>query len=220
GVRNARVVLVDPARVRSVLTASWLNQMGWDDVYVLEPEGSDGLAGWPVERGPRVRQWPGFKAWQTISPATLHAQLGDAGTLVLDLSTSLQFRERHLPGASWAVRARLDQARAALPQPRMLVLTSSDDVLAHFAAPEASALWPRAEIRVLDGGNAAWLAAGLATESGITRATTTLDDVWYKPYDHEHGEDYEKHARAYLTWEVALVDQIARDPTIRFRDYR
>ena len=39
GVRNAHVVLIDPARVRSVMTASWLNQMGWDHVYVLEPYG-------------------------------------------------------------------------------------------------------------------------------------------------------------------------------------
>ena len=49
--------------------------------------------------------------------------------------------------------------------------------------------------------------------------TTTLDDVWYKPYDHEHESDYEKHARAYLDWEVALVEQIRRDPAIRFRAY-
>src|SRR5207237_2594960 len=30
GVRNARVVLLDPERVRAVMTASWLNQMGWN----------------------------------------------------------------------------------------------------------------------------------------------------------------------------------------------
>ena len=53
----------------------------------------------------------------------------------------------------------------------------------------------------------------------MTQPTTTLDDVWYKPYDHEQEGDYEKHARAYLSWEVALVDQIKRDPTIRFRAY-
>ena len=35
----------------------------------------------------------------------------------------------------------------------------------------------------------------------------------------EHGADYEKHARAYLDWEVALVEQIKRDPAIRFRAY-
>src|SRR5262245_59802232 len=36
GVRNARVVLVDWELVRAVMTASWLNQMGWDDVHVLQ----------------------------------------------------------------------------------------------------------------------------------------------------------------------------------------
>jgi hypothetical protein len=47
--------------------------------------------------------------------------------------------------------------------------------------------------------------------------TTERDDVWYKPYD--HASDYKKHARDYLDWEVALVEQIKRDPTIRFRAY-
>jgi len=101
-----------------------------------------------------------------------------------------------------------------------LVLTSEDGRLAHLAAPEAAALWPGARVQVLAGGNAAWNAAGLPAERGIgANATTTLDDVWYKPYDHEHGADYEKHARAYLDWEVALVEQIRRDPAIRFRAY-
>ena len=118
------------------------------------------------------------------------------------------------------MRARLDAAREKLGEATALVLTSDDGLLAHLAAPEAAALWPRARVQVLAGGNAAWFAAGLPAESGIgANATTTLDDVWYKPYDHEHGADYEKHARAYLDWEVALVDQIKRDPAIRFRAY-
>ena len=59
GVRNARIVLIDPARVRSVMTASWLNQMGWSDVYVLEPEGEDGFAGWRDRARPaRARRSP------------------------------------------------------------------------------------------------------------------------------------------------------------------
>jgi 3-mercaptopyruvate sulfurtransferase SseA len=74
-------------------------------------------------------------------------------------------------------------------------------------------------VKVLEGGNKAWRAAGLAVESGMKKPTTALDDVWYKPYDHEAGADYEKHARAYLDWEVALVEQIKRDPAIRFRTY-
>jgi rhodanese-related sulfurtransferase len=209
GVRNSRVVLVDPERVRSVMTASWLNQMGWEEVYVLEPEGADGFAGWPTERGPRKKPVRGFRAWATTSDVE--------GATVLDLSTSLRFRARHVPGAWWAVRSRLEEAKRKLPHPTSLVLTSDDGVLAHLAAPEAAALWPGVGVKVLEGGNAAWFAAGRPAEAGMERATTALDDVWYKPYDHEHGSDYEKHARAYLSWEVALVDQIRRDPTIRFR---
>jgi len=209
GVRNARVVLVDPERVRSVMTASWLNQMGWDEVYVLEPEGAEGFAGWPTESGPRKKPVLGFKAWKTTPEAE--------GATVLDLSTSLRFRARHVPGAWWGVRSRLAEARKKIGELKHLVLASDDGVLAHLAAPEAAALWPGARVRVLEDGNAAWFAAGRPTEAGMERATTALDDVWYKPYDHEHGSDYEKHARAYLSWEVALVDQIRRDPTIRFR---
>ena len=217
GVRNAHVVLIDPARVRSVMTASWLKQMGWEHVYVLEPEGEDGFAGWPVEGGPRWREIPGYQPWRTIGRNDLAARLTEPGVVVVDLATSLKFRERHIPDAWWAVRSRLDQARAVLADVQALVLTSDDGVLAHLATPEAAALWPQADVRVLEGGNAAWFAAGLATETGIANATSALDDVWYKPYD--HAQDYEKHARAYLTWEVALVDQIRRDPTIRFRSY-
>jgi len=47
------------------------------------------------------------------------------------------------------------------------------------------------------------------------RASTARDDVWYKPYDHEAS--FEQHARDYLAWEVALIEQIKRDPTIRFQ---
>jgi hypothetical protein len=113
------------------------------------------------------------------------------------------------------VRSRLDEARSKIGKARALVLTSEDGSLAHLAAPEAAAFWQ--DVKVLEGGNAAWFAAGKPTESGVARATTTRDDVWYKPYD--HASDYEKHAREYLDWEVALVEQIKRDPTIRFKSY-
>src|SRR5262245_3591452 len=198
GVRNARVVLVDPELVRAIMTASWLNQMGWNDVHVLEdPE--------LTESGPRQPKIPGTPPWRTVSAIP-------QGAAVLDLSTSLRFHKAHIPGAWWGVRSRLPQAKAAIGDVPSLVLTSEDGVLAHLAAPEAATLF--ANVVVLEGGNAAWKGA---TESGVERATTTRDDVWYKPYD--HSADYLKHARDYLDWEVALVEQIKRDPTIRFRAY-
>ena len=206
GVRNARVVLVDPERVRAVMTASWLNQMGWDEVWVLE----GGFEGWETGSGPRAKRVPGLRDWKKISELP-------AGATVVDLSTSLRFRERHVPGAWWAVRSRLEEARRRIGEAREIVLTSEDGVLAQLAAPEAAELWPQAQVRSLEGGNAAWFAAQRPVEAGIERATTALDDVWYKPYD--HGADYEKHAREYLSWEVGLVEQIKRDPAIRFKEF-
>ncbi len=199
GVRHARLVLIDPQRVRAVMTASWLNQMGWHDVYVLS-----NLAGLDIETGPR-KPFSKFKPWAiTTQP----------GGTVLDFSTSLRFHHQHIPGAWWVVRSRLKEAREKIGEHRMLLLTSEDGVLAHLAAPEVQALWPKAQILVLDGGNAAWKGAW---ESGSERVTTVRDDVWYKPYDHEAG--FEQHARDYLAWEVALIEQIKRDPTIRFQRY-
>jgi rhodanese-related sulfurtransferase len=197
GVRNARVVLVDPDLVRAIMTASWLNQMGWNDVYVLEDAEL-------TESGARKPRIPGTPPWRTVSAIP-------QGAAVLDLSTSLRFHHRHIPGAWWGVRSRLEEAKAAIGN-LPVVLTSEDGVLAHLAAPEAALLFP--EVHVLEGGNAAWNGP---TESGVERATTTRDDVWYKPYD--HGADYLKHARDYLDWEVALVEQIKKDPTIKFRTY-
>jgi hypothetical protein len=190
--------------------------MGWDDVFVLEPEGANGFGDLPLARGAHVPRVPGLQR----APEIDAAQLVRVRATVLDLSTSLKFRARHVPGAWWAVRSRLVEARSRLGEATELVLTSEDGVLAQLAAPEAAALWPQARVQVLAGGNAVWFAAGLPAESGIgANATTALDDVWYKPYDHEHGADYEKHARAYLDWEVALVEQIKLDPAIRFRAY-
>jgi rhodanese-related sulfurtransferase len=198
GVRNARVVLVDPDLVRAIMTASWLNQMGWNDVYVLEDAEL-------VESGSRKPRIPGTPPWQTVSAIP-------EGAAVLDLSTSLRFHKAHIPGAWWGVRSRLSEARSAIGDVPSLVLTSEDGTLAHLAAPEAATLF--SNVLVLEGGNAAWRGP---TESGVERATTTRDDVWYKPYDHD--ADYKKHAQDYLDWEVALVEQIKRDPTIRFRAF-
>ena len=200
GVRHARLVLVDPQRVRAVMTASWLNQMGWHDVYVLH-----NLAGLEIQTGPHKSPLK-FKPWAITTQA--------AGSTVLDFSTSLRFHYRHIPGAWWAVRSRLKEAREKIGEHRVLLLTSEDGVLAHLAAPEVQALWPKAQVLVLDGGNAAWKGTW---ESGHERSTTARDDVWYKPYDHEAG--FEQHARDYLAWEVALLEQIKRDPTIRFQKF-
>src|SRR5262249_36591519 len=215
-VRNARIVLTDPERVRAIMTASWLIQLGWKEVFVLAPEGYDGFSGWPVARAPeRGAVAGGLQPWPTIAAAAWFQRMrGQSDCAAIDFGASLRHRNKHVPHAWWAVRARLPEVKKFVFNPRALLLTSDDGLVAQLSAPEAAALWPNAEVLVLEGGNAAWLAAGLPVETGLDRATTAADDVWYKPYDHP-GDVLKQHMQDYLDWEVALVEQIRRDPTIK-----
>src|SRR5205807_7973492 len=45
--RNARIVLVDDDGVRAVMTGTWLAQMGWPEIYMLQ----GGVAGRELVRG-------------------------------------------------------------------------------------------------------------------------------------------------------------------------
>ena len=69
----------------------------------------------------------------------------------------------------------------------------------------------------LDGGSESWFAEDGAAESGLTHIVGATDDIWYKPYEHRGAQ--EKFMRDYLTWEVALVEQIERDGTTRFQAF-
>jgi len=211
GVRNPRLVLVDDTEVRATMTASWLLQLGWPEVAIL----AGGIGDLPQVQGSRTSHVLGVRPATTIAPQTLAPLLNDSSLAVLDLSTSLDYRSAHIPGAWWAVRARLQEALDALPRPSHLVLTSGDGVLAQLAAPEAQALQPDLRVQVLADGNRAWFDAGLASEAGMLRPLTEQDDAWYKPYEHPEADP--SSMQGYLTWEVDLVPQIARDGDARFR---
>ncbi len=216
GTQNARLVLVDDDGVRATMTASWLRQLGWTDAVVL----ASALEGPALVLGAgEVERVDAELIVASLSVDELAGRLAEekvSETTVLDLGTSLKYREKgHIPGAWWGVRSRLEVARAAIGEVRTLVLASSDGRVAALAAPEARRLWPEADVLVLEGGNRAWNHAGRAMEPGFTRPTTEANDVWYKPYDHDDGEPA-VHMQSYLTWEIALVDQLDRDPTVRF----
>ena len=207
--RHARIVLFDSERVRAVMTASWLIQLGWREVHVY-----DGAIGdWPVETGPRPAPAPEIELRETIGPDDIAP-----GDYILDLSDSLTYRRGHVPGARWGLRTRLDEALP--PDSERIVLYADDDRMAHLAAGDLSCLEIDNKIVVLAGGLKAWRAAGRPIEpdgGAMTLATTEPNDVWYKPYDTD--EEVRAKMEEYLVWEVALVEQIARDGTVSFRKY-
>jgi rhodanese-related sulfurtransferase len=208
GVWGARIVLVDDTGVRARMTASWLRRMGWD-AAVLD-YGLDGAA---LEKGmPAIDTSMFLLAGPepaTISPQQLQA---DRSVVVVDLALSRRHREGHIPGAWFAIRARLGQALDKLPASGNLVLTSEDGIVARYGAAEIGARRP---VKVLAGGTAAWAADGLPLETGMAKPADEPDDVALSARD--RPAERERFMREYLAWEIDLVNQIARDEDCRFR---
>jgi rhodanese-related sulfurtransferase len=207
GTLGSRIVLVDDAEVRAVMTASWLRQMGWKDVHVLVEAGSETDRPAPIVLGAAAQ------AELRITAAELAELMAKDDAVVIDLSLSREYRKAHIPGAWFAIRARLAPALKKIPSRGTIVLTSEDGVLAGLAAPEALPLTGR-PVRYLDGGNAAWRVDGRPLTTDDVRMADEAVDAWLKPY--ERKGDTTKAMAEYLSWEVDLLDRIARDGTTNF----
>jgi rhodanese-related sulfurtransferase len=206
GTLGARIVLVDDAEVRAVLTASWLKQMGWKDVSVLVETGTEkGVPPLPIFGAPPPPE-------RAVDRAELQALIGKDGATVIDLSLSRDYRKGHIPGAWFAIRSRLARAIPKITMHGEVVLTSEDGILAGLAVSEASAL-TKLPVRYLKGGNAAWRAAGYPLSSDARMADEAVD-AWLKPY--ERTGDTKSAMSEYLAWETDLLPRIARDGTCSF----
>lgn len=200
------------------MTASWLRQMGWNEVRVLRSEECSGMT---LASGLHQPAVLGFRPQATLSADRLHTCLAEKTTIVLDFSTSLEYRRGHIPSAWWALRGRLqtvvEQLQALPVTPTRLICTAAQDALAHLAAADLAALCPQSmnlTIAVLAGGNAAWREAGYPFSQDDEQFTSEPNEVWYKPYEHRGA--VEQAMRDYLTWEVNLVEQIERDGDASF----
>ncbi len=215
GVWGARVVLVDREGVRAPMTAAWLRRMGWDAV-VLE----EGFAGAALEEGFPAPDAARFALAgpepQILAPADLAAAMRRTpSAVVVDLALSTRHRAGHIPGAWFAIRARLASALGKLPGEGDLVFTSEEGTLARFAAAEIGKAHGRRPA-VLAGGTAAWREAGLPLDEGMGPLASEPDDVALSARDRP-PEERERRMREYLEWEIGLAERIAHDADCRFR---
>ena len=218
GARNATIVLHDNDGVRATMTAHWLMQMGWNDVHVLDhkPVSTD----LTTDAEPRFPKGFAVPTPASVTPAELHKSL--AATLAIDLDTSLRYRDGHVPGAWFAVRANLARTIPEMlkqqPGVTRIVLISPDGEIAALAAGEAKAAGGGLPVAILAGGMKDWRDASLGVESGHTRMADPPTDVWYRPYDFK--ENIEAAMQQYLDWEVDLVPQVKRDGDARFTVFK
>lgn len=218
-VRGARVVLVDGAAfdpatdgVRARMAGGWLRQLGGWDVFVLES-----AAGLRTAEGAGATDCPEAAAIKadTVDPAQLMAGLADGAAQVVQFSRSVDFRDAHIPGALWGVRTRLAALAPRLAPDRPVVIAAADEPIGRLAVPELKALLPNTPVRLLAGGLAAWHRAGLPLRADRQDPPDeACIDFYLRAYDRNSG--VEAAMREYLSWEIDLVHEVARDGDARF----
>ena len=149
-----------------------------------------------------------------MTAASLRQRMQAGGVSVVDVDWSRDYREGHIPGAWYGIRARLDAILPQLPSSDTVVFTSGDGILARLAAADAREI-ASVPVLALDGGTAAWRKAGFPLEQGATRMATAPDDIRLRA--REQTGNVEDAMRAYLSWEIDLADQMATDDDQRFR---
>ena len=213
-VRGARLVLCDDDGTRAHMSASWLAQMGWE-VHVVEGlQASDfSQPGHPLpcDPAPTARVMP-------VDARTLRAWQDETATrtVVLDLGTAAAFVKGHVPGAHWVLRSQLAQALSSLGAAQRWVLVCADGRASRQAVADVRALRaPEQGVWWLEGGQAAWTAAGFALTPGEQGVLSPRIDRYRRPYE---GTDNPVEAmQGYLDWEFGLVAQLGRDGTHHFR---
>ena len=209
---GARIVLSDDDGIRATAVALWPRRMGWREVAVIA--GGAGAAG--VEVGPEraITTVPADAAY--VSAQTLKALLDRGKVLVIDLATSRDYRNGHIPDAWFVVRSRLQRMLGSLPRAETVVLTSEDGILAAFASKDEVAF--EGAVRVLEGGTASWRQAGYALSKSLDRFIDEADDVLLKPSELNEGRDAAM--REYLSGTQGLLEKVRRDGTLHFAALR
>jgi rhodanese-related sulfurtransferase len=206
GVRNARIVMIDGGEnVRAPMVASWLKQLGCD-ACVLEGGVRSGLKGRPAAQ-------PALPELPAISAADLKRMLDASACTVFNLGASMLFRRAHIPGSRWSTRVRL--AADAQYEKRTIVLTAEDGDLAHLAA---TALLDAgiSDIKLYEGGVAAWTKAGYTTESSPD-SPPDAECIDYLFFVHNRHAGNREAMRRYLAWETGLIAQLDEQEKASFR---
>lgn len=203
-VRPAEIVFVSDSYIRAAVTAYWFAEMGIQTVSVLD----GGVEGWTaadntLETGAHPAPVLGMEQVEqrvTLAPPDDVITLVDESkTEVIDIDASWRFSQQHLPDARWVDRYDLDTVLDESSE--HVVLTSHDGTAAELAA--AAIDWERGrQLTVLDGGVAAWAAAGHPTETGDPDGV--IMDDFEKPW--HQGEEA---MRAYLEWELEMGEEFA-----------
>ena len=172
---NANLCLIDDgSSARAEITASWMKQLGWNDVVILK-QWCD-LAG--LESGAEIRtiSKSNISESQLINASRLKQLLDNCDAAVIDVSHSSDYRLGHITGAYWTLRSALPESISGLAEYSNLVITDTDGLMAQFVAQELK-LFTNKNVYVLKDGNAAWIADGLSISDGMDNVLCEVNDI-------------------------------------------
>ena len=206
-VHNSTIVFCCDGKARATHTASWYRQFGIREVYAVDGGTSAWVtAGHELEKGMEPDVPVGLAEARAkvrlLSPLELQSSKPGA---VLFVDTSQEFARGHVPGAQWLSRSWLEFqiANIAPNKGKSITVTCSDAQSSVLAGATLQELGYR-DVSVLDGGMAAWLAAGLPVETGLTGIMAPPTDVVILGVDRNPAE-----MMNYLRWETALGEKYA-----------
>jgi rhodanese-related sulfurtransferase len=211
GTLHGRVVLVDDTDgVRATVTASWLVQIGLDEVFVYaEPLEPADLEVGPVEIPLSIDDDRSV----LLSPGEV-AERG-ASIAVFDIGSSRSYEAAHVPGARWVARQHIGEAIAEVDAAIQVVLTSGDGRAARYAAAELSRTLAR-PIAVLDGGTDGWELAGQALSAEGGEWLSSPMDVWVHYRDVDERRVW---LEGYTAWAEGVVEQLEAEGSHQFRTF-
>jgi len=209
GVIGSRAILMDDEMVRAPMMANWIHQIG-HEVAVLK----GGVSALRRAALPDVPSY-GPPAVTPVSPEDAKRQIEADEALLLDLRPVRAFRAGHIDGATWSMRPSLGTSGPAAGE--SVILIANDDVIAALAAQRLADLGAGSVYR-LSGDEAGWRDAGFKIAATPDEpADAESIDLLYHVHQRNNPNASEAGARAYLSWEIGLVDQLDQQEREFFR---
>ena len=208
-VKNATYIFCCDGRVRATVTASLYRQMGHENVFVVD-------GGAPAWQAAGLTPEISFPSSEIHGLATAEASTKKVSAqelsenqpdLVLFVDTSQDFSRGHTSGAKWISRSWLEiEIGAVAPSKEASITVTCGN--GHGSTLAAATLQELGytNVSVLNGGMAAWKAAGLPVEEGLSGIVRPPSDINYLGVDRSYAE-----MMNYLRWETALGEKYAAD---------
>ena len=131
------------------------------------------------------------------------------GAVLIHVGTSQEFAQGHPPGARWAPRAWLERdIRDLAPDESTPIAAICEDSSQSVLAAQTLSAMGRQQVNVVAGGMAAYRAAGLTIEEGLTGVLSPPNDIL--AFGPQRGYADMQH---YLRWETALGEKYESEAT-------